>query len=340
MSVAPRSGAVQHLDAQQADRPVHARDAGAVVAHRSDYPGDERAVSVVVHRVRPVVDQVPADVAVLVATDVGGQVLVFVVDAGVEHGDVDPVAAGGRLPRILGFHVAHAPGRRMLRVVGRSQHLDDVVRGRSLYPRLRANLGQEFVDGLLHRLQLEDALARGLCYRLVGADHLRAGCLRNALRKPRNVRRSAGSVHHDEHVAPDELEVGRLRLRRRAAAEQEQEEQDYRQFRLFHSLHHPSLLRNYKTERRPASSACSCSLRITAQLSYTIAPRCQSEGASQRALARHISSFLNSGRHYHAAFPSLPLTTQTSLYTGGIRKRASTPPAISPPIDTIAIGER
>ena len=100
--VEPAAVGVQELEGHDLDVPVDAGDADAVVAHGADGAGDVRAVAVVVHRVAVVVDEVVAvdvvDVAVAVVVDavagdlarvgpdVGGQVGVGVVDAGVDHG--------------------------------------------------------------------------------------------------------------------------------------------------------------------------------------------------------------------------------------------------------------
>ena len=70
----PGPVAAEELQAHQADVPVHADDADAVVADRADRAGDVRPVPLVVCRVVVAVDEVPAapvvDVAVAVVVDV------------------------------------------------------------------------------------------------------------------------------------------------------------------------------------------------------------------------------------------------------------------------------
>src|SRR5262249_24139846 len=113
---------VEELQGHQFDAgPGNAGDADAVVAHPRDGAGDVRAVAVVVERFVVVRDEVPAvdvvDEAVAVVVDavagdlarvgpdVGGEVGVVVVDAGVDDRDDDAAARGDGVPRLGGVDV-------------------------------------------------------------------------------------------------------------------------------------------------------------------------------------------------------------------------------------------
>src|SRR5262249_24208377 len=115
------AGGVEELERHEADVPIDAGDADAVVADRPDGAGHVGAVAVVVHGVAVVVHEVVAvdviDVAVVVVVDavagdfagvgpdVGGQVGVVVVDAALDDGDGDAAGAGGRVPGLGGVDV-------------------------------------------------------------------------------------------------------------------------------------------------------------------------------------------------------------------------------------------
>ena len=148
---------VEELQGHDLHVPVDAGHADAVVAHGADGAGHVRAVAVVVHRVAVVVDEVVAvdvvDEAVAVVVDavagdlagvgpdVGGQVGVGVIDAGVDDGDDDAAAAGGDVPGFRGVDVGvgraaglagvvQAPEGTELRVVRNLVQLQEVVRDR------------------------------------------------------------------------------------------------------------------------------------------------------------------------------------------------------------------
>mmetsp|Transcript_58955 Transcript_58955/g.171043 ORF Transcript_58955/g.171043 Transcript_58955/m.171043 type:complete len:1022 (-) Transcript_58955:661-3726(-) len=125
------AGAVASQELQRHDPHTAPRDAGhaeAVVADAGDRTGAVRAVELVVHRVPVVVREVGAvdivDVAVPIVVDaVAGdlvrvhphllpQVLVSVVDAGVDDadGDASALLAGPNLPSLGGVDVIGAPG--------------------------------------------------------------------------------------------------------------------------------------------------------------------------------------------------------------------------------------
>ena len=104
----------EELEGHDLDTPIDAGNADAVVAHRADGARDVGAVAVVVHRVSIVVEEIVAadviDVAVAViilavagdlarvGPDVGLQVGVVVVDAGVYDGHHRLAGAGGFVP--------------------------------------------------------------------------------------------------------------------------------------------------------------------------------------------------------------------------------------------------
>ena len=133
--VGRRTGArrVEEFERHQRHIPVHPGDAGAVVPHAADRARHVRAVVVVVHRVAVVVcEVVPVHVvheAVVVIVhavagnlarigpDVGGQIGMGVVDAGVDHGYDGRTAARRDIPRLRRVDVG----------VGRASRLPDVV---------------------------------------------------------------------------------------------------------------------------------------------------------------------------------------------------------------------
>ncbi len=145
---------VEELEGHDLDLPVHAGHADAVVAGRADGAGAVRAVVVVVHRIAAagdrveavhVVDDAVAVVVHAVARDlgrvdphVGGQILVRVVHAGVDHADDDVGAADAVVPRLDGVDVSVRGAAGLAGVVepvqlgeagivGRGAGVDDVV---------------------------------------------------------------------------------------------------------------------------------------------------------------------------------------------------------------------
>ena len=105
----------EELQAHDRDLPVHANDARAIVANAADGARDMGAVTVVVHRVAVVVDEIVAvdvvDKAVAVVVHavarnltrvlpgIGSKVAMGVVDAGVDDSDHDIPRTGGDIPR-------------------------------------------------------------------------------------------------------------------------------------------------------------------------------------------------------------------------------------------------
>jgi hypothetical protein len=125
----------EELAGQQLDVPRDARDAEPVVPHRADDAGDVGAVALVVHGIRIAIGRVDSmavvDVAVAVvidsvggalgriAPDVGREVFVVVIDAGIDDGHDD---AGGAAADVPAF-------RRVDVVIGRAPGLSGVVQG-------------------------------------------------------------------------------------------------------------------------------------------------------------------------------------------------------------------
>src|SRR5262249_9769888 len=135
------------------------RDVGAValVVHRVGVVVDEVVAVDVIHvAVVVVVDAVAGDLA-RVGPDVGGQVGVGVVHAGVEDGDDHTTGAGGDVPRLGGVDVGvrgaaglpgvvQAPHRGEVRVVGDLVDVQGVVGRRAQHERAGRVGGEGLLD--------------------------------------------------------------------------------------------------------------------------------------------------------------------------------------------------
>ena len=116
-----RAACAEELQCGKLHIPGHARDADAIVAYGADGAGDVRPVTVVIHRVGVVVDEVPAvdviNIAVAVVINrvsrdlarvrphVCSKVGMGVVDARVYDADDDRAAARADIPRLGGVDI-------------------------------------------------------------------------------------------------------------------------------------------------------------------------------------------------------------------------------------------
>jgi hypothetical protein len=135
--VRPAPAFVENADRHEADIPVDARDAEAVVPCRPDRARDVRAVAVLVTRVAVVVHEV------VTREHVRRQVGVVVGDAGIDNCDGDCAASRGEIPSLRPVDVGiarltEAPELSVSRVVRReSGVVDEVWLGvENLRPRL------------------------------------------------------------------------------------------------------------------------------------------------------------------------------------------------------------
>ena len=178
---------VEDLARHQLHGPVDAHHTDAVVAHRSDDPGDVRSVQIRVHRIGIAVDGIDAvaivdetiavvvdtvGVAVrLVAEHVGGEILVVVVDPGIDDGHDDVAATRGDVPGFGGVNVGvvEERDRRVeppelaideARVVGRGLERQAMIRLDVQHVRVVAVLleclGDGHLRGELDQLQVLD----------------------------------------------------------------------------------------------------------------------------------------------------------------------------------------
>ena len=146
---------IQKLERHQAHLPIHAGHADAVVARPADRPRDMRAVFIVVHRITArrqaitinptravhVIDNTVAVIVNLITWDfaridphVRGEILVGIVNAGVDHRDNDIRAPGAIGRPDIGHGNIHTRNASVLTVVAKAPQLrkTGIIRNRRL----------------------------------------------------------------------------------------------------------------------------------------------------------------------------------------------------------------